>query len=168
MDVRSLDLSKQFELAFVPLRSFSELLTEADQMKTLTGIHDHLTEGGRFICTLQNPPVRRETVDGRLRLWRKRGLGQGKLLVWGLQTLDADGRSVSCEQFFEEYDASGVMERRTLQELHYRLTESDEFAALARSAGFRVVSLYGGYTYSVFEQDASPDQVWVLEKPAGG
>jgi hypothetical protein len=137
-------------------------------MKTLTGIYDHLVEGGRFICTLQNPLVRREMVDGQLRLWRKRDLGDGKLLVWGLQTLDSDGRTVSCEQFFEEYDDSGVMRRRTLLELAYRLTESDEFAELARSAGFRVVSLYGGYSHSAFQQDASPDQVWVLEKPVWG
>ena len=167
MDVRSLDLGKQFELVFIPFHSFSELLTESDQLKTLAGIYDHLTKGGRFICTLRNPPVRLKTVDGRLSLWRKCELSDGKLLVWGLQTLDPDGRTVRGVQFFEEYDASGVMQRRTLLELQYRLLDRDAFEALAKSVGFRVVCVYGGYSYSAFEPDASPDVVWVLDKPPG-
>jgi len=165
MDVRNLDLGKQFELAFIPLHSFSELLTESDQLKTLAGIYDHLTKGGRFICTLRNPPVILERVDGLIRLQRRRELeNKGELFVWGLQTLDQAKRIVRHLQFYEEYDASGVMQRRTLQEIQFCLLNRDEFEELAKSVGFRVTALYGDYSHSEFREDTSPFMLGVLEK----
>jgi SAM-dependent methyltransferase len=167
MDVRYLDLDKQFALAIVPFNSFSELLTESDQRQALTGIYEHLAEGGRFICTLHNPPVRLRRVDGQLVLRRKHELdnNKGTLLLWGLEKFDQAARIVRGLQFFEEYDASGVMQRRTLLEIQFCLPKRDEFKALARSAGFRIAALYGDYAYSEFQKDASPFMVWVLEKP---
>ena len=169
MDVRSLDLGKQFELVFIPFHSFSELLTESDQLKALAGIYDHLTKGGRFICTLHNPPVRLKLTDGLLRLRRRCELDNNeKLLVWGMETLDQARRIVSSLQIFEEYDANKVMRRRTLLELQFCPLSRDEFEELARSAGFRAVGLCGDYSYSVFREDTSPFMVWVLDKsPAG-
>lgn len=166
MDVRNLDLGKRFDLAIIPFHSFAELLTESDQRKTLTGVYKHLAEGGQFICTLHNPPVRLKSVDGRLRLWRKCELddNQEVLLVLGLQRYDQGTHIVHGLQFFEEYDASGVMQRRTLLEIRFCLLSRDEFEDLARSAGFEVVALYGDYSYSEFQEDTSPFMVWVLEK----
>jgi SAM-dependent methyltransferase len=165
MDVRHLDLEKQFELVLIPFCSFSELVSQSDQLKTLASIHDHLTRDGRFICTLHNPVVRLKRVDGLLRLRRKCELeDDGKLLVWGQQTLDQAGCIARGVQFFEEYDASGIMRRRTLLEVQYCLLNGDEFSKLARSVGFKVANLYGDYSYSNYQKDVSPSMVWVLEK----
>jgi SAM-dependent methyltransferase len=165
MDVRSLDLGKQFDLIFIPFHSFSELLTESDQLKTLAGIYKHLANGGRFICTLHNPPVRLKHTDGLLRLRRRCELDHNEmLLVWGLETLDQDRRVVRSLQLFEEYDASKVMRRRTKLELQFCPLSRVEFEQLAKSAGFRVMSLHGDYAHTVFQEDTSPFMVWVLEK----
>lgn len=165
MDVRNLDLGVKFNLIFIPFHSFSELLTESDQIKTLAGIYNHLTVAGRFICTLHNPHVRMKRVDGLLRLLRRCVLeDNGELLVWGIETLDRTRGIVNSLQIFEEYDAGGVMRQRRLFELQFCPLTRDEFEDLARSAGFRVVSLYGDYSYSVFKGETSPFMIWVLEK----
>jgi hypothetical protein len=86
------------------------------------------------------------------------------LLVLGLERYDQGTHIVHGLQFFEEYDASGVMQRRTLLEIRFCLLSTDEFEDLARSAGFEVVALYGDYSYSEFQEDTSPFMVWLLEK----
>ncbi len=106
-DVRELDLAERFELIIIPFHSFSEILSPADQQKTMLAIHRHLTNTGRLICTLHNPPVRLKRVDGQLRLWDKSRLekGNGLLLLWGQEEYGADRRTVNILEFLEEYES---------------------------------------------------------------
>jgi SAM-dependent methyltransferase len=166
MDVRELDLAERFELIIIPFHSFSEILSPADQQKTMLGIHRHLTETGRFICTLHNPPVRLKRVDGQLRLWDKSRLekNNGSLLLWGQEEYAADRRTVNLLEFLEEYDAHGVMQSRTLLEMAYCPLGKIEFQQLAELSGFRVLALYGNYDYAEFQDETSPFMIWVLEK----
>lgn len=158
MDVRELALRKQFDQVIIPFHSFTELLSPSDQRKALAGIHEHLSETGRFVCTLHNPPVRLKSVDGRLRLWGKYPLDnrQRILLLWGLENYDPVNHTVNGLQFFEEYDANGLMRAKRLLEIRFRLLKRGEFEELAKSAGFKVVALYGDYSYSEFKEDTSP------------
>jgi SAM-dependent methyltransferase len=165
MDVRELALQKQFDLIFIPFQSFSELLSPSDQRKAFVCIHEHLAETGRFICTLHNPRVRLKRVDGQLRLWGKYPLEdrQGTLLFWGLENYDSDAHIVSGLEFFEEYDANGVMQSKRAVELCFRIVEKREFEDLAASVGFKIAALYGDYSYSEFHEDTSPFMIWVLK-----
>ncbi len=166
MDVRELDLPESFELIVIPFHSFSEILSLADQQKTMLAIHRHLTNTGRLICTLHNPAVRLKRVDGQLRLWGKSPLekGNGLLLLWGQEEYGADRRTVNLLEFLEEYDAHGVMQSRTLLEMAYCPICKTEFQQLAESSGFRVLALYGNYDYAEFQDETSPFMIWVLEK----
>ena len=65
-------------------------------------------------------------------------------------------------QFYEEYDAKGVLRSKRLLELHFRLSSRDEFEELAKAAGFKVKAFYGDYSYSEFKDD-SPFMIWILE-----
>jgi SAM-dependent methyltransferase len=88
MDVTRLALPRRgYALALLPFQSFAELLTPEDQRAALAAIAAHLAPGGRFVCTLHNPPVRRRTVDGQMRLVGTFPLsGRGAtLLLWSLQ-----------------------------------------------------------------------------------
>jgi len=118
-----------------------------------------------YTTPMSTPPLRR--VDGQLRLWRKCDLDhdEGMLLVWGLEEFDRATRVVHSQQFIEEYDASWVMQRRTLLELRFRPLNREEFEELARSTGFRAIALYGDYSYSEFQEDTSRSMLWVLGKP---
>lgn len=165
MDARELELHKQFARIIIPFHSFAHLTTPADQRRALAAIRRHLAPGGVFICALGNPLLRQKSVDGQLRLFRKYPFPDrpGELLLWIVEKFNAaDPQIVEAMQFYEEYDARGVLETRRLLELHFRLTGKDEFEQLAREAGFRVKALYGDYSRAEFNAD-SPFMIWLLE-----
>jgi hypothetical protein len=61
-----------------------------------------------------------------------------------------------CE-FFEEYDADGVLRSKRLMEIHYALISREEFEAMIESIGFRVVSLHGDYAGSGYGEESVHD-----------
>jgi len=90
-DVRYLSLRKWFDLAILPFNSISEIVTAEDRQATLRRIHNHLLPGGRFICTLHNPIVRRRQVDGELRVAGSYGVGEsGERLVLSVAELQGN------------------------------------------------------------------------------
>jgi len=134
-----------------------------DQQKALQRIHAHLAKGGRFICTLHNPPVRMKGEDGRLRLYGEFPLPEdGTLLLWGLSQYVPGNLLVSGLQLYEEYDAGGIMRQKTMLDVRFRLVEKAEFTALAQEAGFTIVALYGNYDRSPFEEGSSPFMIWEM------
>lgn len=167
MDICSLQLQKQFEMVIIPFHSFAHLVSKNDQQAVLERIHAHLLAGGIFICTLGNPSLRGKTVDGQLRLFRKYSLPEdgGTLFLWIAEKFDPDDpQVVQADQFFEEYDQNCVLKSKRLLELHFRLTEKEEFEAMAIEAGFRIKEFYGDYAYSRFQPESSPAMVWIMEK----
>lgn len=166
MDIRELDLRKRFAMVIIPFHSFAHLTAPEDQRKALGRIREHLLPGGSFICTLGNPNLRQKAVDGQLRLFRKYplpGTG-GTLLLWIAETNnEADPQVVEALQFYEEYDAHGLLKSKRLMELHFRLSQKEEFEALAQAAGFKVKALYGDYAYSAYTK-SSPFMIWILEQ----
>ncbi len=167
MDVRELALGRQFDMVIIPFHSFAHLAAPADQRKALQRIQRHLRPGGVFICTLGNPAVRGQTIDGQLRLFSTYELPdrKGSLLLWILERPNAeDPHVVEAMQFFEEYDAQGLLTAKRLMELTFRLTARDEFEQLAVQAGFKIKAFYGDYAYAEFKPDSSRFMVWILEK----
>ncbi|MGB8215085.1 MAG: class I SAM-dependent methyltransferase [Anaerolineales bacterium] len=165
MDVRKLELRKKFDMVIIPFSSFAHITSPDDQRKALAQIRQLLLPGGTFICTLGNPKLRQKAVDGKLRLFRKYPLPdtQGLLLLWIVENSSNDDEQVvEAMQFYEEYDAKGVLQSKRLLELHFRLSQKDEFEELAKAAGFKVKALYGDYDYSEFRDD-SPVMIWFLE-----
>jgi len=165
-DMCHFSLGKKFDLIIIPFNAFAELTSLADQHDTLTCVRQHLSDTGRFICTLHNPSVRLKRVDGQLRLWGKFPLDndQGVLLLLGLENLDPSGNTVSGLEFFEEYDKEGKMRAKRLLEIHFSLPEKQRFEERIAAAGFKPVALYGDYSCAPFQEDTSPAMIWVLQK----
>jgi SAM-dependent methyltransferase len=166
MDICNFELRKKFDMIIIPFHSFAHITSPSDQRKALARIHQHLLPGGTFICTLGNPKLRQKAVDGQLRLFRKYPLpdSQGELLLWIVENENVnDNQIVEALQFYEEYDANGVLKSKRLLELHFRLSSRDEFEELAKAAGFRVKAFYGDYSYSEFDEESSPFMIWLLE-----
>jgi len=84
MNICELSLDKKFDMIIIPFHSFSEIVNPADQLSALEKIHDHLSNSGRFICTLHNPCTRLKVIDGHLRIIGKYPLknDEGFLLLW--------------------------------------------------------------------------------------
>lgn len=56
MDIRHLVLDQTFNLILIPFHAFPVITDPLDQQQTLRAIRMHLAPGGRFVCTLHNPP----------------------------------------------------------------------------------------------------------------
>jgi ubiquinone/menaquinone biosynthesis C-methylase UbiE len=161
-DVRRLALPARFALAILPFQSFMEIVGEADQCAALAAVHGCLAPGGRFICTLHNPAVRRAHVDERLRVVGRFPTPDGTLLVTGFE-LGGDP-VVTRLQYFELFTADGRLLEKRLLPMEFTFVERDQFESMAEDAGFRVLDLYGDYDRSTFDPEHSPVMIWVLEK----
>jgi len=166
MDVCNLELEQRFDLAFITFNSFAELLTDDAQRAALSGIHEHLTDYGRFICALDNPPVRMKDVDGRKRLLGKKPLRRryGVVAMWKRESYDPETRIVTSHQMFEAYSPDSLPMFVREMRLRFRVIEPGEFERLATSAGFRIADLYGDYSREPFSDDTSPYMIWILTK----
>lgn len=165
-DVSALDLGRRdYELAILPFHAFAELPTPEAQRATLARVQEHLTPGGRFICTLHNPPVRLRTVDGLTRLLGTFPLGEGRtLLLWSTQQRAPDSPTVRAAQLYEVYGAEGKLEEKRWLNVSFRLVEQGAFRPMAEEAGFAVEAVYGGYDRVPFEPESSPVMIWQLKK----
>jgi len=162
-DVCRLALPRRFELTIFPFQTFLELVTEEDQAAALASAFAALNPGGRFICTLHNPAVRRATLDGVLRGGGPVPAEGGTLVV---TASERGGRPlVERLQFFELFDARGLLVWKRMQVQEFTLVERDDFERLARAAGFRVARVYGDYRRSEFDPATSPVMIWELVRP---
>lgn len=167
-NVCDFDLGRQFKLIILPFQAFPELTDEDDQRRALQRIHQHLSSDGQFICTLHNPPVRLKYVDQQLRLAvREERAEGGHLLVWLLQQHNPATQVVEVLEFFEEYDARGLLISKSYSALQFHLLEKARFEQLITEVGLEVVALYGDYQKNPFIADTSPFMIWVLRPRVG-
>jgi SAM-dependent methyltransferase len=166
MDVRELALHRQFDLVLIPFHSFGELISTTDQEKALARIYEHLFGQGRFICTLHNPSQRLRSVNGQLQLvgTYPDNEHQTTLLFWSLSSYEPTTHIVHISQFYEQYSDRGVLQEKRLFQINFVLLQREDFAMLAKSAGFKVLALYGDYSYAPFDDETSPYMIWVLGK----
>ena len=166
MDVCELKLDETFDLIILPFHSFSEILSTGDQKRALEAIRHHLSDSGRFICTLHNPPVRLKHADGRLRLWHTypRKNGEGTVLLCGTENVDPETQIVRLSEFIELYDAGGRLEEKRYVDVRFVLHQKDAFEKLIHEAGFQTETIYGDYDRSHFEKETSPFMIWSLRK----
>jgi SAM-dependent methyltransferase len=163
-DVCHMDLPHRFALAILPFQSFMEIIGEQRQRAALERVFACLQSGGRFICTMHNPAVRRTQVDGTLRLVGRFPARGGTLVVSGFEQ---DGRPVvSRLQFFEFFGPDGLLAWKRLLPMEFAFVEREEFERMASGVGFRAVQLYGDYGRAAFDPANSPVMIWVLEKAA--
>jgi len=166
-DIRELNLGERFDLALLPFNALSEILAPEDRRVVLRGIHASLRPGGRFLCTLHNPNVRRRMVDGALRLTGRFSTQDGVLVVSGMEK--EEKCIVERLQVFDFYDREGHFRSRRLLEMRFALIERRELEAMLEDVGFATASFFGDYRRSSFHPDQSPSMIWVLEKePASG
>lgn len=170
-DIRRLTLPEEYDLAIIPFHSFSELVTSRDQELALRAINGCLKEGGRLICSLQDPTVRSALADGALRSNGAFPADGGTLVVSGFETRDERTGIIERMQFYEFFDASNNLRSKRLLRMKFALIGEERFEELARKTGFRPVAVYGDYEYGDYRAGSSPYMVWIVEKrlsPSGG
>ncbi len=163
-DVCDLDLPPAFALAILPFQAFMEIVGEPRQRQALAAIHASLRPGGRFICTMHNPAVRRAQVDGMPHVIGRFPFEGGTLVVSGVE--HGGTPVVSRLQTFELYRADGALEWTRELAMEFEIVERDAFERMAVGAGFDVVDLFGDYKRRAFDPASSPVMIWMLEKQA--
>lgn len=162
-DVCSLTLAQQFELAILPFNAFMEIVGQERQRAALSAVFAWLRPGGRFICTLHNPAVRRRHVDGVLRVVGRFPFEDGNLVVSGFE--QGGEPVVSRLQFYEYFGSDGRLAWKRSFPQEFELIERGAFEEMAISAGFRVLQLHRNYERAPFDPARSPFMIWVLAKP---
>lgn len=164
MDIIELSLPIQYDLIFIPSNSFSEIIDRKNEKTALTRIRAHLAENGVFICTLQNPAVRRSDLYEKNGVIGKFETADGGTLTVSSQ-LEHDEKSgiVHGFQFYEFHDENGRAVGKRSLEVNFRLIEREEFENLAGSAGFEVTDMYGDYDYAKFSGEKSPYMIWRMK-----
>jgi SAM-dependent methyltransferase len=164
-DMADLSLPDRFDLIFIPFHSFSEILDELKHARALTRIREHLTDTGRFVCTLHNPTVRTQSMDGTVKeLGRFPTEGGHTLIVSTCFKFDDRSRVVRGSQFYDVCDSQGTVVGKQQLSVSFYLFHRNQFEKLVPTAGFKVVQLYGNYDRSAFDEEKSPFMIWVLEK----
>lgn len=161
-DIGELRLPSSFSLAIVPFQAFMEIVGEERQRKALLAVHSCLMPGGRLICTMHNPAVRRVQVDGALRVVGRFPAGSDTLVVSGFE--QGGYPVVSRLQFFEWFDGDGWLRSKRVLPMEFEFIEAPRFTAMAVDAGLRLSQLYGDYDRSPFDEQHSPFMIWVLQK----
>jgi SAM-dependent methyltransferase len=161
-DVCQLSLPAAFELALLPFQSFMEIIGEENQRAALAAVFKCLAPGGRFICTLHNPAIRRQQVDGLLHFVGHFPTKDGTLVVSGFE--QGGNPVVSRQQFFEFFDGAGRWREKRLLQMQFAFVEKHEFERMAQDVGFRIAQLYGNYGRAPFDPAQSPVMIWGLEK----
>ena len=162
-DVAGLDLGKTFDLILLPFNSFAEITDPEAQRRALATVRQHLAPGGKFICTLHNPPARLQVVGQGLKLRGKFKEPDRIILLWSEETYDEAAELVNGMQFVEVYDAAGLMVEKRFVEISFYLHQPDRFEEMLSEAGFRIVQRFGDYELTAFDPETSPFVIWELE-----
>jgi 16S rRNA G966 N2-methylase RsmD len=165
-DVSDLPFSEPFDLILLPFQGFSELIREEQQRRALEAIAGCLSDRGTFVCTLHNPRVRRQAIDGS---WHEvvraaHPNGNGSLAVGIKADFDVVSRVVRGTQRIDEYDDAGRVARSRSLSLSFSLLEKEHFLKLVEEAALEVTSLQGDYNGSPFDRENSPVMIWWLKK----
>jgi SAM-dependent methyltransferase len=166
MDASNFSLARRYDLIIIPFNAFAEISDPLEQENSLKSIHTHLLEGGRLICTLHNPALRLLSVDGQI---HQRGIfhlpdAGGYLILSTIENYDPATRLVKGAQFYELYNADGVLQSKRFVQLTFYLHGKEDFERLARAQGFEVETLYGDYGRAEFDPQRSPFMIWSLAK----
>jgi SAM-dependent methyltransferase len=165
-DMTNFTLPGKYDLIIIPFNAFAEVIEPAAQQKALASMQAHLADNGRLIVTLHNPPIRLKQIDGQIHLRGKFALpnNDGSLFLSSVENYDPDTRLVKGAQFYELYNADGVMTSKRFVDMQFYLHTKVTFEGLAGSQGFTPRSLLGDYQRHEFDGERSPFMIWTLVK----
>jgi SAM-dependent methyltransferase len=151
-DARSVSLARSFAFIFIGFHSLSEVLGREERLGLLQHAREHLEPSGRFTFSLQNPAVRKLSLDGERSTPVVVDFADGeRILQFSAQLYppSPEGR-VTGTQFYEIKDRQGrTIEQREL-DIQFDLVTMPEAEELITRAGFRVERLWGNYDRTAY------------------
>lgn len=165
-DMTKFELSnKDFNLAFIALRSFMHLLEPQEQISCLETVRKHLRPGGTFILsTIAPDPEKLSQKPEPLALQREFDLPNGNHVLRKVRLVEHDlVRQVRQFEFrFEEYDKAGELVQERTIPLYTRYTFRYEMQHLLERAVFEVLELFRDYERNPY--DGTGEMIVVARK----
>jgi SAM-dependent methyltransferase len=158
-------LDEQFGLAFIPQSSLFHVHANEARASCLSHIHEHLAPGGAAIVDLTPADMMANQPVGETAI-----VGSGVSAATGKMTrelntklaLDRERQRVTVEHTYIEEEPDGAEQRYTFVEDYTWLTEN-QTRDLLRAAGFGEASVFGGYDWRPFTDDA-PRMIFLARK----
>jgi ubiquinone/menaquinone biosynthesis C-methylase UbiE len=164
-DIRRLNINGKFDIIFIAFHSFEELVEKSNQKKAIIAVRRHLSPKGRFICSLHNPKIRLQNIDGKMRLWKKCQIKETEytLHLSGKLFYNPDTHIVTGKQHLDIFDTENEIISQKSVDIEFYLYQKSEFEVLVKQAGFEIKHLYGDFKYRKFHENTSPFMIWILE-----
>lgn len=158
-DIRTLDLSQQFDFIFVPFNSIHHLYRNSDISNALRCIKNHLKDEGYFLLDCFNPDLQLIVESS----------GEPKIISNYATT---DGRKVVIKETMHYEKASQINrikwhyfvdnEFHSIQNLDMRIFFPQELDSYLEWNGFHIVHKFGSFAEEPFT-DGSQKQIYVLK-----
>lgn len=146
-DMRTFNLYRKFDLCLVPFFSFQHLLSERDQLQTLSRIRKHLLLGGRFAFNVFNPDLTR--AEGLQRLDKVVESRDQTVMRYSVQWFDRRNQITYGWLIYEFVGPDGLV-RRKVSPFKLKYLFLADVKQLLKKAGFRLEALYGNYDRTKF------------------
>ena len=160
-DARSFSLPQTFDLIFIGFHSLSEVLGKKERLGLLQRAREHLKPSGRMTFSLQNPTVRKLSLDGEPSAPLIVDFDDGERTLEFTSQLHApspEGR-VWGAQFYRVKDQQGrTIEERKL-DIQFDLVTKSEAEDMVSRAGFHIERMWGTYERTSFLQ-SSPFMIY--------
>jgi ubiquinone/menaquinone biosynthesis C-methylase UbiE len=159
-DMRSFELPERFALVIAPFRAFLHNVSERDQADCLDRVRRHLRPDGRFAFNVFHPSleVMAQQAGPLAGVWRwtgSRQLPDGGYVVRSDATrYDTVRQQVHSQHRYEEFAADGTLVRTSLHRLELAYLYPADIRRLLAQAGFREITIGGGFTGREFSHDA--------------
>ncbi len=162
-DMRDFDLGQQFNLVFIPFRSFQLLLSVEDQSRALACIKKHLEPGGRLIFNLFVPREVYMEQKKSVGLFRNEPTGFAEARKMELEEKsqhDEYNQIIYVKNVVKEYGEGGTEPKRSEVSYALRYTYQREVQSLLKNAGYRILETYGNFRREPLSE-TSEEMIWV-------
>ena len=167
-DMRSFELSEQFELVIIPGHAFQNLNTPQDQVACLECIKRHLTPAGTLVVHLDHQDIGwlGDLASGKGGVFEvaeqfrhpQTGRPIHTSRAWSYEPAT---QTAICQTIWEEIDENGqVVERWQKDPVRLHCVFRFEMEHLLRRVGYAVEAVWGDFFRNKLE-DRSPNMVWV-------
>jgi len=156
-DMRTFNLDRKFNLCLIPFFSFQHLLSERDQLQTLSQIRKHLLPGGRFAFNVFNPDLTR--AEGLQRLDKVLESRGHIAMRYSVQWFDRANQITYGWLIYEFVGRDGLV-RRKVSPFKLKYCFQTDAKRLLKKAGFKLEALYGNYDRTKFSSK-SPMMIFV-------
>jgi SAM-dependent methyltransferase len=159
-DMRAFELPERFALIIAPFRTFLHNVTQQDQAACLERVREHLRPDGHFAFNVFHPSLEfmAEHAGALAGVWRWGGtyeLASGGYAIRSeANRYDTVRQVVHSQHRYEEYTANGTLARTSLHRLDLAYLYPADIRRLLTQAGFRNVTIGGGFTGREFSRDA--------------